>query len=384
MKILVLNAGSSSLKCSLFEVSKNNLEHLNQPLWQAQIDTSDSSGSELAALLHSLWQGSEPILNGPEEIQIIGHRIVHGGTKYNSSTRITKNVIADLEQLIELAPAHEPAGIAGIQICQNIFKNVPQIAVFDTAFHSSMDETATVYPGPYKWYESLGIRRYGFHGISHQYCAGRAAAILKRKLKSLRLIICHLGNGASLCAVKDGKSIMNTMGYTPLEGLMMGTRSGSIDPGIILHFLKNKVYSAAEITDILNNNSGLKGVSGITADMRQIENLALHGNARAKLAFDMYVDRLTANIASLLPKLGGLDALVFTGGIGQNSGMLRAAACKHLAYMGIAIDSTMNDSCKQDADISDAKTTPKTLIVYTREDIAIAKECFALWQTNAS
>ncbi len=378
MNILVLNAGSSSLKSSLFRVSDTDpLKLDSQPRWQAEIewDSADNIESEIQNLLISLWTGDKAPISAPAEINLVGHRVVHGGSKYTNSTLITEQVLSDLHNLIQLAPTHEPINIQGIEIAKKVFKDIPQVAVFDTAFHSGMPRTAFIYPVPYEWYEKLGIRRFGFHGISHQSCAKRSADLLERDLKSLRIITCHLGGGASLCAIKDGASQMTTMGYTPLEGLVMGTRSGSIDPGLILYLLNKEIYSASEIDKALNKESGLKGISGITADMKEIQCLTRAGNERAKLSFDIYINHLTSQIASLIPTLGGLDVLAFTGGVGQNSSIVRAAACEQLKFAGVNIDLDKNNSCTGDMDISDAQSAVKTLVIQAKEQLAIAGEC---------
>ena len=390
MNVLVLNAGSSSLKSSLFELldgqnyrqdsSQDLLSLQLKLLWQEEVDWHDSqSGSSFKnaanKLLQSLWSGKNAPLASAADINIIGHRVVHGGAKYTASTLINAQVLDDLRALFPLAPKHEPINVQGIEIAKEVFKDIPQVAVFDTAFHSSMPETAIVYPGPYEWYEKLGIRRFGFHGISHQSAAKRAAQILGVQLSSFKMITCHIGSGASLCAIKNGKSIMTTMGYTPLEGLVMSTRSGSIDPGIILYLLENKIYSASEISQLLNNESGLKGISGITSDMREIQNLAKSGNKRAQLAFDIYINHLASQIASLIPALGGLDTLVFTGGVGQNSSIVRAAVCEQLKCFGVNLDLDKNNSCENDMDISTGDCAVKTLVVQAKEELAIATEC---------
>ena len=249
--------------------------------------------------------------------------------------------------------------------------DIPQIAVFDTGFHSTLEPAAYVYPGPYAWLAD-GVRRYGFHGINHQYCAGRAAEMLGRNPDSLRLIICHLGNGASLAAVRAGKSVDTTMGFTPLEGLMMGTRSGSIDPGILVYLIRHRGYTAEQLDRILNKESGLLGVSGLSGDMRKIEEAMLAGNSRAQLAFDVYTHRLLREIGGMLTVLGGVDALIFTGGVGENSMHLRQAACQRLAFLGLKIKDAQPDS---DQDIASPDSKVRVLVIRANEEWQIAKQC---------
>ena len=251
------------------------------------------------------------------------------------------------------------------------------MAVFDTAFHATLEPEAYVYAGPYEWVER-GIRRYGFHGISHQYVSGRAAEILHRDLASLRMVTCHLGNGCSLAAVKGGHSIDTTMGFTPLDGLMMGSRSGSIDPGILVFLLNHRDYTPDQVDDLLNRKSGLKGLSGVSSDMRDVEQAIDLGNTRARLAFDVFVHRLVQWIGAMTAVLGGLDVLVFTAGIGENSARVRAAVARRLAFLGLKIDATANAACRPDADIAAADSAVRVLVVRTQEDWQIAKECVRL------
>jgi len=311
MKILVLNAGSSSQKSCLYELAE--LPALPpEPLWQAEIDWSKKAGvallkveangsvleEELEAtqtqtvtrMLDTLCSGKTQVIAQLSDIDGVGHRVVHGGREYRESTLITPAVKTAIADLSVLAPAHNPASLEGIAAIEQVL-SVPQVAVFDTGFHRTLPQAAVVYPGPYDWYEQ-GIQRYGFHGISHQYCAQRTAQILGRDLKSLRLITCHLGNGCSLAAIRHGESVDTTMGFTPLEGLMMGSRSGSVDPSILIHLLREKNYTVDQVDQMLNRASGLQGVSGLSSDLRQIVAAIDAGHPRAKLAFDVYVHRL--------------------------------------------------------------------------------------------
>ena len=273
----------------------------------------------------------------PAEIDVVGHRVVHGGPKYAEPVLLTPEVKSGIAAVSAFAPLHNRAELEGVEIIERLLGPVPQVAVFDTGFHRRMSPAAAVYPGPYQWFES-GIRRYGFHGINHQYCAARAAHLLGRDLHSLRLVTCHLGNGCSLAAIQEGRSIDTTMGFTPLEGLMMGTRSGSVDPGILTYLMREGRLHAKEIDDVLNKESGLLGISGISGDMREILASVKRSHSRAKLAFDIYVHRLRAGIGAMIAVLGGIDVLVFSAGVGENSVEVRDAACEQLAFLGLKLE----------------------------------------------
>lgn len=397
MNILILNAGSSSQKSGLYRLQDSLPDQPPKPIWEAQIDwqtpqaatlvVKSESGAEwredlismsraeaLSRLLSRLWQGSTQVMQTLQEIDGVGHRVVHGGQTYRESVVVTPMVKAAIADLIPLAPAHNPANLEGIELMEQVLGDVPQVAVFDTAFHSQMPQVAATYPGPYDWFEQ-GIRRYGFHGISHQYCAQRVADLLGRNLADLRLIICHLGNGCSLSAVQQGHSINTTMGFTPLDGLMMGTRSGAVDPGILIHLMRQG-YSADQLDQLLNQQSGLKGISGISHDWRAIEQAIEQGNPRAKLARDLYIHRIKACLGSLLVDLGGLDALVFTAGIGEHAAFVRSATCEALAFLGLSIDSTQNEHSPVDQDIATPESTVRVWVIHTQEDWAIAQECW--------
>lgn len=370
MALLVLNAGSSNLKASIFETENGCIKD-SEPVFKEKISWQKSNSIACKNSIKQLLQSVKT-----HKIDAVGHRIVHGGDKYIHPVLINDKVLADLKNLIELAPLHEPISIAGIECVKEVLQDIKQFAVFDTAFHADMPESSKIYPLPYEWYEKLGIKRFGFHGISHKYAAKRAGDLLGKEFESLRIITCHLGSGASLCAVAGGKSIMTTMGYTPLEGLVMGTRAGSIDPGIILHVLKGENYDIDSLEDVLNESCGLKGICGVS-DMEEIEKLSGSGNRSAKLALEIYINRLASSIASLLPLLGGLDALVFTGGVGENSTYIREATCQKLEFAGIKIDSGLNKSVNSDCLISSKQSSANVLIVYSKEDLAIAQECIS-------
>ncbi len=405
VKILVLNAGSSSQKSRLYELpGTGKLPAVAPtPLWQADADWTDHQGTAelkistssgavieenlptdartevISHMLQTLWSGKTRVIAQASEIDIVGHRVVHGGSKFEQSTFVTPEVKAAISRMAVLAPVHNPANLEGIEAIERILPAVPQVAVFDTAFHSHMPLPAVVYPGPFDWFEQ-GIKRYGFHGISHQYCAQRTAQVLGKNLETLRLITCHLGNGCSLAAIRHGRSVDTTMGFTPMEGLMMGSRSGSVDPGILLYLLQHKGYTADQLNTKLNKASGLKGISG-SGDMRQVLQKINEGNAQAKLAFDMFVHRLRYYIGAMLAPLGGLDALVFAGGIGENSAQVRAAACESFAFLGLKLDPQKNAQSPADQVISAADSTLPVLVIHTQEDWAIAQECWRLSQS---
>jgi acetate kinase len=383
MKVLALNAGSSSLKACLYALD-NDSSHPDPspPLWQATAHWSDvgrgSVEETFEQLLESLWSGSTAVMKDPSEIDAVGHRVVHGGTAFSESVRITPDVRAAIVRSVELAPSHSRLELAGIETVDRILgPDTVQVAVLDTAFHASLPPAAFAYPGPYAWLEK-GIRKYGFHGISHQYTAERTATILGRDINSLRLISCHLGNGCSLAAIRCGRSVDTTMGFTPLDGLMMGTRSGSVDPGILVYLLRHCGYSVDQLDSMLNHESGLLGVSGISADMRQILTAVKDGNTRAKLAFDVYVHSVRSHIGALLPSLGGLDALVFTAGVGENCASVRSAVCQGWDLLGLKLDADKNARSEVEGDISAADSLVRILVVKTQEQWKIAQECFRL------
>jgi len=401
MKILVLNAGSSSQKSCLYELNDVLPDRPPQPLWEAQIDwthqqgiaelkvktakgdrleeevASESRQAAISRMLETLWQGKTQVINSLKQIDIVGHRVVHCGQDYQQSTLISPDVKEAIARLSVFAPVHNPVNLEGIEALEKILPNLPQVAVFDTAFHAQLPPAAFVYPGPYEWLEN-GIRRYGFHGISHQYCARRAAQLLNLDLTDLRLITCHLGNGCSLAAIRGGWSVDTTMGFTPLDGLMMGSRSGAIDPGIIIHLLRRSDFSAEKLDSILNRNSGLKGISGVSSDMRQVGEAITQGNERSQLALDIYIHRLRAGIGAMLASLGGLDALIFTAGVGENSAVVRAAACEAFGFLGLKLDGEKNQHSPVDEDIAAVDSAARVLVIHTQEDWEIARECWKL------
>ena len=399
MKILVLNSGSSSQKSSLYDVGQLLSDNPPVPPWEgkiewggssAEVQIQNSKGLHLRdqiqvvsrrqatqLLLKHLWSGQAPIVGDPSEIDIVGHRIVNGGKEYEEPAFITTQLKAAIQRMSVFAPLHNRAELEGIEIIEQTFGSVPQVAVFDTGFHSRMPDAAAVYPGPYEWL-AQGIRRYGFHGINHQYCADRTAQLLGKDLRSLRLVTCHLGNGCSLAAIRDGRSVDTTMGFTPLEGLMMGTRSGSVDPGILTYLMRQGQLNGEQIDELLNTKSGLLGISGISGDMRKIVSTVKEGNPRAKLAFEIFAHRLRSSIGSMVAVLGGIDALVFTAGIGENSPEVRAAACANFGFLGVELDPAKNAQSPADQEISRPGSLVRVLIVRAQEDWAIARDCWRL------
>ncbi|MGC9523912.1 MAG: acetate kinase [Limnospira sp.] len=401
MKILVLNAGSSSQKSCLYDITGDTLpDDPPEPIWEAAIDwgvsedfgemkvkangvkqevkiESRAKSDAIAKMLQTLTEGETRVIENLSDIDGVGHRVVHGGTDYSAATRIDSEVKRTIKDLIPLAPAHNPSHLEGIEAIEKTLGEVPQVAVFDTAFHSQMPPAAAVYPIPYEWFER-GIRRYGFHGTSHKYCADRAARLMGKPLESLRLITCHLGNGCSLAAIRDGISINTTMGFTPLEGLMMGTRSGSIDPAILIFLMREHGLDGDRLNQMLNKESGLKGITGVSGDMRYIREEMAKGNERAKLAFEMFVHRLKTAIGAMLASLGGVDGLVFTAGIGEHAAPVREATCAGFEFLGLQLDGQKNNATHGDGEISAPGSKVRVFVIHTEEDWAIASECWQL------
>jgi acetate kinase len=412
MNVLVLNSGSSSQKSCLYEIGKVLPADPPACTWEGKIEWVDdkaefsiknsrgvsrkdltsagSRGGAIERLLNSLWSGDAQAISHPSEIDVVGHRVVHGGPHYFEPSFVTAEVKSAIESVSAFAPLHNRAELEGMEMVAKLLGPVPQVAVFDTGFHRTMPLSAKTYPGPYEWFEQ-GIRRYGFHGINHQYCAQRAAQLLSKDLHSLKLVTCHLGNGCSLAAIREGRSVDTTMGFTPLEGLMMGTRSGSVDPGILTYLMRQRQFSGEQLDDVLNQKSGLLGISGISSDMREILAASNNGDeparlARAKLALEMYVHRLQSGIGSMIAVLGGVDALVFTAGIGENSPEVRAAVCDNLAFLGVNLDQEKNaqtsSGSDQDDDISTPGAAVRVLVIHAQEDWMIARECWNLVRTQ--
>ncbi|MFH0877561.1 MAG: acetate kinase [Candidatus Omnitrophota bacterium] len=367
-KILVINSGSSSVKYRLFDIRPHHkkTESFYQLLQKGLIEKIGQKGSAvknhkdgIRLLLQELVTGKNAPLKSLAEISAIGHRVVHGGVQFKRPTVINKAVVDKIKECIALAPLHNPANLAGILACQELLPRVTQVAVFDTAFHQSLPPHAYIYGLPYEYYEKYGLRKFGFHGTSHHYVAQEASKILKRSLHTLNLITCHLGNGCSITAIKNGKSVDTSMGFTPLEGLVMGTRCGDIDPASVIFLSAKEKISLHEIDHVLNYHSGLKGISGLTNDMREIKRAARRGHRRARLALDIYTTRIKKYIGAYAALLGRVDALVFTAGIGENEREIRTRITKGLFGL-------LN------------RRTTKVLVIPTNEELMIAKQAFHL------
>ena len=357
MRVLVVNAGSSSLKVSVVDgddriLVDHELESPGGRLDEARLGEA---------------------IRGMESIDAVGHRIVHGGARFQAAVRIDAEVVRYLGTITDLAPLHLPAALAAIRTVGGLMPDLPAVACFDTAFHSHMPEAASTYAIPREWRERHGIKRYGFHGFSHAYASRRAAAILHRDERALKVVTCHLGAGASLAAVAGGQSVDTTMGFTPLEGLVMATRSGTVDPGALLYLMRNAELSEPALTDGLDRKGGLLALAG-TSDMREVLRGVNQDDADARLAFDVFMHRLRGAIGSMATSLNGLDALVFTGGIGQNSPEVRSAVAEGLGFLGVAIDEAANSTIDGDGDVSTAEARVRTLVVQAREDIEVARE----------
>lgn len=390
--IMSLNSGSSSLKFQVFRmpaevlIASGLIERIGLPSSVFTVKANDHEESAtldipnhkeaIRLVLESLK--SHGIVSDLKEIAGIGHRIVHGGEKYSASVVINEQVEKDIEVLSDLAPLHNPANLLGVRVIDEILPEAVQVAVFDTAFHQTMEPVSYMYPLPYKYYEKYGIRKYGFHGTSHGYVTKRLREILGSE-NSRRIISCHLGNGGSLAAVKNGKCVNTTMGFTPLAGIMMGTRSGDIDPSILAYLSEKEHLSLQGVTDLCNKKSGLLGVSGISSDMRDIENAIKEGNARAKLACDMYVQRVCSTIAAYAVQLGGVDAILFTAGIGENSIYLRQLIIETLEdAFPIELDRTANNIRRKEAKISTASSRIQVWVIPTNEELVIARDTYRL------
>ncbi|MED3649379.1 acetate kinase [Heyndrickxia sporothermodurans] len=391
-KIIAINAGSSSLKFQLFEmpeervISKGLIERIGLANSIFTISVNDEKYKEVMdipnhevavkLLLDKLTELN--IIQSLNEIEGIGHRVVHGGEIFNDSVLITEEVVEQLIKLSDLAPLHNPANIIGIQACHAALPNVPAVAVFDTAFHQTMPESSFLYSLPYDYYKKYGIRKYGFHGTSHKYVSRRAAEMLGRPIEQLRLISCHLGNGASIAAIEGGKSIDTSMGFTPLAGVAMGTRSGNIDPALIPFIMDKTGKTADEVLDVLNKKSGMLGVSGFSSDLRDIEQEAAKGNNRAELALEVFANRIHKYIGSYSARMSGVDAIIFTAGIGENSDLVRAKVLHGLEFMGIYWDPALNKIRGKEAFINYPHSPVKVLVIPTNEEVMIARDVVSL------
>lgn len=387
MKVLLLNAGSSSLRCTLLESRDESLLGRAHADWagaEARYSWSGSGGDRTSEAV--AWRGHSAAVRraladlvpaiasaGEGGLAGVGHRVVHGGD-FHASVRITPDVRARIEALAELAPLHNPPGLATLAAAENALPDVSHVAVFDTAFHATLPPAARTYALPEAWTRDWGVRRYGFHGLSHAWCARRAAELLRRPLGELRLVTCHLGHGCSAAAVLHGRCVDTTMGFTPLDGLVMATRCGSVDPGIVLHAQIRHGLSAQQVEHALNHESGLLGLSGSSGDMREVLAASAAGDERARLAVDVYCHRVRQAIGALAATLGGIDALVFTAGVGENSAAVREACCRGLDHLGLALDDAANESCRGDADVSREGSRARVLVVQAREDLTMLGE----------
>jgi acetate kinase len=367
VRVLVVNAGSSSLKVRLLDRDDALLREFDL--------TPPRRGKGNAELIDALA--------GLRPVDAVGHRIVHGGQRFRDAVLVDATVVAELHALIDLAPLHQPGSLAALEVVNQALPGVPNVACFDTAFHVTLPPAATTYALPAAWRERWPLRRYGFHGLSHGYAARRAGELLKTTSARLRLVTCHLGAGASLTAVLGGRSVDTTMGFTPLEGLVMATRSGSVDPGLLLWLTQRKALSTAELSEGLEHASGLTGLAG-TADMRKVLARAEAGDQRARLALDVYLHRLRAGIGAMTAALGGIDALVFTGGVGERAPAVRAAAVEGLDYLGVRLDPERNLSADGDADLSAPHASARVLMIHAREDLEIARQVRATLGAEAT
>ena len=386
MKILVINAGSSSLKYQLFDMETGDVlvkglcERIGaggeithkRPSAEPYKTEADFPTHEeaLAMVLQLLVSEEHGVISSIDEIGAVGHRIAHGGEKYKQSTPIDDEVIAYLETIVPINPLHGPPAIKGMKACRRLMGDTPQVGVFDTSFYSNMEDFRTIYPIPYEFYEEFKIRRYGFHGTSHRYVSAKAAEILGKPIEELKIVTCHLGNGSSITAVDKGIAIDTSMGFTPQEGVPMGTRSGSIDPTVIPYIMRAKNLTIDEVEDVLNRNSGLLGVSGISNDNRNVAKAASEGNYRAQLAIKILTNSIKKIVGSYVAELNGIDALVFTAGIGENDNSLRSAVCADMDFFGIKIDEELNKNREINISAKDARV--QTLVIPTDEEYMIA------------
>lgn len=394
MNILVVNCGSSSLKYQLINsaseevLAKGLCERIGidgRITYQPEGGEKEKKDSPMPThteaiklVIEALMNDKTGVIKSLDEVGAVGHRIVHGGEKFTSSCLITEESLSAIEECNDLAPLHNPANLIGIRACQELMPGVPMVAVFDTAFHQTMPETSYLYGIPYKYYENYKIRRYGFHGTSHGYVSKRTAEILGQPYESLKTIVCHLGNGASLCAVKNGKSFDTSMGFTPLEGLVMGTRSGDLDPAIIDFIAKKENLDIDGVMDILNKQSGLLGISELSSDSRDLEDAMAAGNKKAQAASDIFNYRVIKYIGAYAAAMNGVDAIVFTAGIGENNAAMRSDVCKSLTYLGVELDEELNNVRGKERVISTPDSKVKVLLVPTDEEMAIARETHAL------
>ena len=392
MKILVINAGSSSLKYQLLDpatgelLAKGLCERIGidgkftykpQLAGKKVLDAVDvampTHSEAIKAVMDALVDADNGVIGSMKEIDAVGHRVVHGGEAFSGSVKIDGKVMAALEECIPLAPLHNPANITGIKACVDVMgANVPQVAVFDTAFHQTMPAKAYIYALPYEYYENDKVRRYGFHGTSHRYVSQRAAAMLGKPIEELKLISCHLGNGSSVAAIDGGQSVDTSMGFTPLAGLPMGTRSGDLDAGILEYLMNKYNMNITEMLNVLNKKSGVQGISGVSSDFRDLESAKQEGNKRAELAMDAFEYGVKKYIGAYAAAMGGVDAVIFTAGVGENSADMRLRMTSGLEYMGIKVDAEKNNCRGKEVDVSAEGATVHTLVIPTNEELMIA------------
>lgn len=395
MNILVLNCGSSSVKYKLIEIKANKvlaeggIEKIGLPdafikfkfgneKIQQDLDINDHVGA-IKSILDNLTSKEYGCIKDFKEIDAVGHRVVHGGEKFNKSVLINDEVIAKIKECYGIAPLHNPVNMAGIDAINEVLPEVPQVGVFDTAFHQTMPAKSYMYALPYKYYEENGVRRYGFHGTSHRYVSQRVCEFLGVEPKGKKIITCHVGNGGSITAVKDGKSVDTSMGLTPTEGLMMGTRCGDVDPGALIFLMDKHNLSSKDMLNMVNKESGLAGVSGVSSDMREITAAAKQGNEKAILSLEMYEQRITKYVGAFAAEMGGVDIIVFTGGVGEHQSSTRANVCNPLRFMGVEIDNAANDTNNGDEGIiSTPNSAVKVVVIPTDEEYMIAKDTEAI------
>ena len=394
MKVLVMNCGSSSLKYQLIDseseavLAKGLCERIgidgrltHKPAGKDTVAIEADMPNHKAAVSLVLSHLTDPVcgvIGALSEIEAVGHRVVHGGEKFASSVVLTQEVTAEIKKCNELAPLHNPANLIGINACAELMPGVPMVAVFDTAFHQTMPKKAYLYGLPYEYYETYKVRRYGFHGTSHSYVSKRAPEILGKDIASLKTIVCHLGNGSSICAVDGGKSVDTSMGFTPLEGLVMGTRSGDVDPAVLEYIAGKENLDVSGVLNVLNKKSGVQGISGVSSDFRDLDAASKEGNERAAAALDIFAYRVAKYVGSYAAAMNGVDVIVFTAGIGENDAAMREKICGYLGYLGITVDKEANAVRGQEKVISTADSRVTAMVVPTNEELAIARETVAL------
>ena len=391
MKVLVINCGSSSLKYQVLDMTNESLlckglverigmdgsvithEKIGTDKVKTEVPMKDHKDA-IEQVLNAIQDPEHGVVKSMDEIGAVGHRVVHAGEKFASSVLITEEVIKALEECVELAPLHNPPNLLGIAACQELMPNTPMVGVFDTAFHQTMPPESYIYAIPYEYYQKHGIRRYGFHGTSHKYVAERAAKMLNVNLDDLKLITCHLGNGASVSAIKRGKCIDTSMGFTPLEGLVMGTRCGDIDPAIVTYIREKENLPQGKANEILNKKSGVLGISGVSSDFRDIEEAVAEGNERAALALKVFAHKVRFYIGAYIAEMNGVDAIIFTAGVGENDVTMREIICNNLGNLGIKLDPVKNKVRGKEVDIATEDSRVRLLLIPTNEELMIAKE----------